>query len=65
MLYGFVKVQCSYISKGIKPGTFKQKPVTIEYVEKELLCLDARKSTDLYDILPRFLKKVQNVYPAR
>ena len=46
-----------YKAKGIKPGAFKLKPVTTEYIEKELLCLDARKSTGLDYISPRFLKE--------
>ena len=45
-----------YNDKGIKPGAFKLKPVSIKDIEKELLGLNARKSTGLDNLPSRFLK---------
>ena len=48
------KFQDFYANKGVIPGTFKLKPVSIEDVKKELEGLDAQKSTGLDNISPRF-----------
>ena len=45
-----------YADKGILPGNFKLKPVSIESVLKELMCLDVYKSTGLDNLPSRFLK---------
>ena len=45
-----------YLSKGIAPGNFNLKPVSTDYVYRELCNINPQKSTGLDQIFPRFLK---------
>ena len=49
-----------YSSQGITPGHFTIKPVSLEYIRRELLKMNPLKATGIDGISPRFLKDGAN-----